>query len=273
VNGSTVLLSWDAPSYGGQVDTYVIEVGSDPGAGNVATVDTGRSLTTFLANAVPAGIYFVRVRARNPFGSSPNSNELIVVVGETPGPPTGLVATVSGSTALLTWNAPSYGGQVNTYVIEAGTTPGAANVAAIDTGGPLARFSAVAVPAGTYFVRVRARNSQATGAASNEVRLVVGETLGPPVNLGATVAGSTVLLTWNPPSSGGAATAYVIEAGTSTGTANIGVIDTGNPATTFSATAVPAGVYFVRVRARNGLRVGDASNEVVVRVAAPPAGR
>src|SRR5207247_421866 len=50
---------------------------------------------------------------------------------------------------------------------------------------------------------------------------------GTPVSLTASVSGSTVTLTWTAPSSGDAPTAYMIEAGTSSGASNLVSFSTG----------------------------------------------
>src|SRR6185295_17671431 len=44
---------------------------------------------------------------------------------------------------------------------------------------------------------------------------------GPPSGLAAVVSGNTVILTWNSPTTGGAPTAFVLQAGSSAGTSNL----------------------------------------------------
>ena len=58
---------------------------------------------------------------------------------------------------------------------------------------------------------------------------------------------------------------YVIEAGATTGAANLAVIDTGGPGLSLAANA-PPGRYFVRVKARTACGAGPASNEVIINV-------
>jgi photosystem II stability/assembly factor-like uncharacterized protein len=180
-------------------------------------------------------------------------------------PPTNLQASVVGDTVMLTWSAPSTGGPSG-YVIDAGTGPGLANLATL----PIATtsFTAVSVPRGTYYVRVRSASGGERSAPSNEVVVNVGTpggtgcTTEPPVpsTLTSTVAGQLVTMQWT---AAPGAVSYVIEAGSSSGNANIVVFDTGSAATTFTASAVP-GTYYVRVRARNACGTSGPSNERVI---------
>jgi len=101
-----------------------------------------------------------------------------------------------------------------------------------------------------------------------------------PTNFAASSSGSSVFLSWNAPASGDPATSYTIEAGTGPGSANLANFNTGNALTTFSASGVGAGTYYVRIRAVNAAGVSNASNEVALVVgpsggggcAGPPTG-
>jgi hypothetical protein len=269
VNGSVVTLTWNAPTTGGLATSYVIEAGSSSGGSNLAVFDTGNDSTSFVAAGVPNGIYYVRVRARNAGGTSVPSNEVVVVVGTTvnpPGPPTNLVVSVVNNTVNLSWTAPATGGTVTSYLLEAGDAPSASNLATFDTGNTATGFTAFAVPPGTYFVRVRARNAAGTSAASNEVVILVGVCSAPPSApspLSVVVAGNVVTLNWTAPS--GPVTTYVIEAGSQPGAIDLANVATGNTTTSLGATAT-RGTYFVRVRARNGCGTSAPSNEVVITI-------
>ena len=83
-----------------------------------------------------------------------------------------------------------------------------------------------------------------------------------PTNLVAQVVGSTVVLTWTP-SAAGPVLGYRLEAGSASGLNNLanGVI---GPTPSFTATLVPNGTYFVRVRAIGADGESGPSNEVVV---------
>jgi hypothetical protein len=78
VSGSTVTLGWSAPS--GAPTSYVIEAGSRSGAADLVVTDSGGTGTVMVATGVGGGVYFVRVRARNPCGTSSASNEAVIVV-------------------------------------------------------------------------------------------------------------------------------------------------------------------------------------------------
>lgn len=187
-----------------------------------------------------------------------------------PTAPTDLLAAVTGTTVQLTWRPPAQG-TPSAYVIEAGSSPGASNLAMLDTGTQATTFS-TAAPVGIYYVRVRARAGSSIGSASNEVVVnVTGACAAPstPGGLSHTVNGSAVQLSW--PAAAGASS-YVLEAGSTPGSNNLFASDLGN-VTTLGASAVP-GTYYVRVRAVNACGASPPSTEIVVVVAGcalPPA--
>lgn len=182
-----------------------------------------------------------------------------------PGAPGQLGAAVSGNNVTLTWSAPTSGGTPSTYVLAAGSSAGWSNLGSFPTGNTQTSFTATNVPNGTYYARVSAQNTLGTSAASNEVTFSVPQACAglpsAPSGLQSTVSGLVVTLSWAAPSGGATPTAYVIEAGTAPGLANIAVVTTASTATTFAATAVP-GTYFVRVRAFSGCGSSAASGEV-----------
>ena len=82
---------------------------SASGQSNIATLSLG-PVPSFSTGGVPIGLYYVQVRASNPFGVSGPSNEVVFSVGGAatpPGPPSGLTASVTGSTVALAWQAPA----------------------------------------------------------------------------------------------------------------------------------------------------------------------
>jgi predicted phage tail protein len=188
VTGSQVLFAWRAA--GGGPRSYIIEAGSYSGGTDVAAFDLRSLATSFRADSVPPGTYYVRLRAKNACGLSAPSNEVAVVVGEGPdvgpgqgtgtgeGPvagrdagapavPTGVSYSVSGSTVTLTWNAAD--GDATSYVVEAGSAPGAADLANLDTGDTATFLIAPGLSPGSYYVRVRAKNGRGMSDASEEI--------------------------------------------------------------------------------------------------------
>jgi hypothetical protein len=194
---------------------------------------------------------------------------------EAPGGPANLSAVVTGDSVTLAWSAPTSGDPVLSYVLEAGSASGASNLATLVTS-TATMFSATGIGAGTYFVRIRAQNSAGLSVASNEIVVVVGSqgcatAPNTPVGLGGTLVGASLTLVWNPPVGGCAPTSYVLLAGSASGLSDIASFNTGSVATTFQASGVGSGPYFLRVVAANGNGQSAPSNEIVV-PAGPPAG-
>jgi predicted phage tail protein len=172
--GSNITLSWTAPTTGGTPSAYRIEAGSGPGQANLADVWAGGAATTFHAGGVSDGQYYLRVRATNSGGTSGPSNEAIMMVGcvAAPASPTGFAITrQNGGTVTFGWNAAT--GGPTTYVLEAGNATGSANLANVNLGSPATTYTAGGVGAGTYYVRIRAKNACGTSGVSNEVTLIV----------------------------------------------------------------------------------------------------
>jgi predicted phage tail protein len=126
----------------------------------------------------------------------------------------------------------------------------------------------VALPTGSYYVRLRARNAIGTSTSSDPVLFRIGSQLSSPTGLAADWSGTQTTLNWVASAVDSpelAPTDYVLEVGTAPGLADVAIITVGEQ-TSFS-TDVPYGVYYVRVRAANG--TGD-SNPTPEFVVAPP---
>jgi hypothetical protein len=84
---------------------------------------------------------------------------------------------------------------------------------------------------------------------------------GAPATLTQQVNGALVSLAWQPPTTGGPVTRYLIEAATPVGPF---VYDTGTAGLAFSHANTPPGQYIVTVRAGNATGFGPASRPVTV---------
>jgi uncharacterized repeat protein (TIGR03803 family) len=175
-SGSNVTISWQKPAVGCPPTSYILQAGSAPGLSNLANFNTGSEATTFSTGGVGAGIYYIRVLAVNAAGSSVASPDVQLVVGgggcsAPPGAPGSFLANVSGSTVTFAWLAAS--GSPTTYVLLAGTSSGSTNAGTFDLGNSLS-YTATGVPAGTYYVRLQARNACGSGPVSSETVFTVG---------------------------------------------------------------------------------------------------
>jgi hypothetical protein len=265
VNGSTVSLSWGPPYTGGAPSGYILEAGAAPGA---TFVQQFTANTRFVVGGVMQGRYFVRVKAVNTNGIGPASEEFLVTVPCPTLPPVtapvNLVGWVSGSRLTLTWGAPPSTAGITGYVVEAGSSTGLTNIARIGVNARSLTY--IPVPAGYYFVRVRAMNANGLGPASEEVLINAGGVPAPPQaprSLTGQVTGSAVTLAWQP-ADGESPSGYLLRAGSAPGLSNLAEVSTGPAERALTFNGVPAGVYYVRVHAVGSLGLGAASEEVTV---------
>jgi hypothetical protein len=171
VNGGIVTLTWSESVTPGVTGYRVLANPFGVDAPFSALIPAGT--TTFSAPA-PRGVFVVRVRALSACGASAASNDVVLGVGGAempPGAPDDLTVVVTGNAVTLTWMAPVTGGSAGAYVLEAGSGPGASDIARIPVTGTT--MTAPNVPAGTYFLRVRAVNNTGVGEASPEFQVVV----------------------------------------------------------------------------------------------------
>ena len=170
VSGSSVTLGWQrgAPP---AATSFTVEVGTATGATNVGAFPVGTA--TRESGALASGTYFTRVRSVGANGPGAASSEAILIVpppSTAPAAPGTLTASSADGVVSLAWGAAA--GNATTYVIEAGSAPGLANLAVFQTGHLDTAFATPAPP-GRYYVRVRAANTFGASAPSNEIVVVV----------------------------------------------------------------------------------------------------
>jgi pimeloyl-ACP methyl ester carboxylesterase len=89
-----------------------------------------------------------------------------------PSAPRSLTAVPGATTVSFAWTPP-VSGPVSSYILEAGSASGLSNHGSFDLGSGTA-YTATGVGAGTYYVRMKAKNQSGMGPASNEVSFTVG---------------------------------------------------------------------------------------------------
>jgi len=170
VSGSRVTLSWGTPSTGGAPDQYLLYVGTSPGGANILNgVSVGNVLS--IAGDVPRGRYYVAVRAANTAGVSDLSDMMVIDVGPILPTPTGFTVTWQGATAIFSWHPPEAGRALEdrptSYTVEGGTGRGMADIGSVSLG-DVSSFQ-VDVPAGTYYIRLRAVNAFGQSQPTDDV--------------------------------------------------------------------------------------------------------
>lgn len=167
VNGTTVTLNWSAVS---GATGYIVEASVVQGGLPVATLPV--STNTLTVPNVPAGNYYVRVRAVSGGAPGNASNEVVVSVsGGCPGPPVppALAVRSTGLQASAAWG--SGGGCAPTsYTLFVGSAPGLSDITVVNAGGQLGL--AATAPPGNYYARVVGTN-QYGSAMSEELLLRV----------------------------------------------------------------------------------------------------
>lgn len=267
IDGARAGVRWSAPA-AGQITAYVVEFGTVPGEADLARVEVATTSFQWDLSLEPADTLFVRVRAVNASGTSAASNELAIsraahASGDA-GRPRALSVTYQTGTLHAAWEPPADAIDLIGYVVEIGSVPGASNLVQATT--TALSWSQPAPEGSEYYLRVRGLRSNGAGQASEEAIITTGTVVtqlpGAPEQVTMVLEGARLSMAWMPPASGGWATSYVIEAGSSPGAADVAIVEVGNM-TGWSYDGVPPGrTFYVRVRARSAVGLGPPSPEV-----------
>jgi hypothetical protein len=159
-------LAWQAPA--GTVSGYGIQIGSAPGASDVATLTSPTTALTI--NSLPPGTYYMQAYCVNSRGVSQPSNGAVVTLVALAQPPLDFVATVSiGHIIKLSWLAPSVTAVY--YQIELGSAPGLRDVGTWTRA--VTKWTIRDLPNGLYYIRVRTVGATGLSAPTAEVAVRV----------------------------------------------------------------------------------------------------
>lgn len=246
VSGSTVYLAGQFSAVNGDARAGVAAV-------DAATGLVTRSFDPAASGAIGetirdlAGVLLAWASGEGLSGQNTGLFPDVAMAGIPGAPSTPMVRVANGSSFTMRWTPGPLGGTPTSYLVEASTVPGGANIGSLPTAGPF--FSYAGVPPGRYYLRVRAVNAAGVSAPSGEIGVVFGNPAcgAPPQRLDTHVDGTnnTLTLTWDEPV--GSAGTYLLEAGTGPGLSNLASLNMG--ATRTLSAAAPPGVYYLRVTA------------------------
>lgn len=230
--------------------------------GGAATVSQG--ISAFRSTALPLqdvmGNWYARIRADQGLSQFPTVSAMPDVLTP-PGTPVQVPFTLGDAQQgpnglglqLFTTNV----GLTPTYQV-LGT--GAQRTLRVDTAAGMSGTATITLVASDGTYQTASRFLLSVGAAGPP---------GPPSNFAANLAGTTLSLSWSPPTTGAPATEYVLQAALDPGFGNIIVnTATGSAQTSMVIPGVPPGVFYLRILARNGLGTSGPSN--VQQLGGPP---
>jgi hypothetical protein len=246
---------------------YQIDIANNASFAGGFSVVTENATPGYLLPALREGVNYLRVSAMSEAGVGLPSETVTMSMPLTGShPPRNVNYSAVGNSVTLTWDPSFTGGSPIGYIIEAGFAPGRMDV-------ELRHYSTTTtwgidgVPNGVYYVRMRAGNHLGISGPSVEIPVYVGvpPPPAPPVGLTAQVSGSTVTLNWGLGSqpNTGPATHFILEAGYSANSMNIGAMN-GGTGTSVTVTDVPPATYYARIRAANGTGQSAPSNTIQI---------
>jgi fibronectin type 3 domain-containing protein len=282
VSGGTVNLSWNASTDDVGVVRYDVyrstTPGFTPGPGNRIAQPSGTSYSDSSISVL--GTYYYKVQAEDAAGNlSPSSNEVPATIADTTPPtaPSGLVATVNGTSASLTWNPATDNVGVTKYDVYRSTTPGftpgPGNRIAQPTG---TSYTDTGLAAGTYYYKVQAEDAAGNiGPSSNEAGATIPDTTPPtvPGNLTATGGAGQASLSWTASTDNVGVTRYDLYRSTTSGFTPAPGNRIAQPTgISYTDSGLAAGTYYYKVQAEDAAgNLSGASNQAtaIVTAAAP----
>ena len=182
--GSSVVLSWHAPTDGGAATGYrILRRVASAGSSFLTLVDdTGNTDTAYTDTTVAVGAgYIYRVQAVNFAGAGERSGTAEVFFTDKPGRPSNLSAELdalasyqdSGHSVTLTWEAPAGGASATGYQILRREATDTSSLAALVADTDTTYQDASVVAGKSYIYRVQARNAAGVGAESGSVQVAV----------------------------------------------------------------------------------------------------
>ena len=254
---ATIAFTAPAINGGSPVTSYIIT--SSPG--NISTTtETTSGIVTGLTNGTS---YTFAVTATNAIGVGAVSSSSNAVIPVTiPDAPTAVSASEGNRQATVSFTAPASNGGSTILDYTITSSPGNISTTTTTTSGVVTGLT----NGTTYTFTVVARNAVGTSSVSgisNSVRLSTEP--GSPVNLAASVQGSSINLSWSAPTSNGgsAVTDYIIEYQLTTGGTWSVFADAESVNTTATVNGLSDGTsYDFRVSAKNIIGPGLPSNTV-----------
>ena len=254
--GSSVSLTWTNHATTPAATQVLIQRATNAGfTSNVTSILVGAAVASYTDATVVAGTtYYYRVLAQGLAGNSPWSNVASILYTPLPAAPSALAATLAGSSVSLTWTNHATTPAATQVLIQRATNAGfTSNVTSILVGAAVASYTDATVVAGTtYYYRVLAQGLAGNSPWSNVVSILYTPLPAAPSALAATLAGSSVSLTWTNHATTPAATQVLIQRATNAGfTSNVTSILVGAAVASYTDPTVVAGTtYYYRVLAQ-----------------------
>lgn len=180
-----VVVSWTAPNNNGAgITEYIVQYAENSSFITPGAVSTTSLSYTFNGLGINKTWYF-RVLAKNSQGTGSFSGATSRYIPNVPGTPTGLTTSLTPPSSVdVTWTAPSNGGAaITSYLIEYSTSSSFATTSSTTSTSTSVRLTGL-TPGVTYYIRVRAINSQGSGPVSATATRLI--TAGPRVKRSGT---------------------------------------------------------------------------------------